>query len=79
MIKRRLKIAALILGLLVVILLSFVGWVVYTEAGLRFAVARLPEKLGKVTLRIENVHGTIAGGFGANSQIFSCGSTVNDD
>jgi translocation and assembly module TamB len=64
--KRRLKIAALILGLLALVLLSFLGWVVYTEAGLRFAVARLPEKLGKVTLKIENVRGTIAGGFGAD-------------
>jgi translocation and assembly module TamB len=64
--KRRLKITALILGSFVLVLLSFVGWVVYSEAGLRFAVARLPERLGKVTLRIENVHGTIAGGFGAD-------------
>jgi translocation and assembly module TamB len=64
--KRRLKITALILGSLLVVLLLFVAWVVYTEAGLRFAVARLPERLGKVTLKIENVHGTIAGGFGAD-------------
>jgi len=63
--KRRLKIAALIVGLLVSVLLCFVAWIVYTEAGLRFAVARLPEKMGKVTLKIEQVHGTIAGGFGA--------------
>lgn len=64
--KRRLKIAALIVGSLVLVLLLFVAWVVYTEAGLRFAVARLPERLGRVTLKIENVHGTIAGGFGAD-------------
>jgi len=64
--KRRLKIAALILGLLLLVLLSFLTWVLYSEAGLRFAVARLPEKLGKVTLKIERVHGTIAGGFGAD-------------
>jgi autotransporter translocation and assembly factor TamB len=63
--KRRLKIAALILGVLILILLSFLAWVIYTEAGLRFAVARLPEKMGKVTLKIEDVHGTIAGGFNA--------------
>ena len=66
MIRRRLKISALILGLLVLILLSFLGWVLYSEAGLRFVVARLPQKLGKVTLRIEHVYGTIAGGFGAD-------------
>jgi translocation and assembly module TamB len=64
-IKRRLKIAALIFGLLVLILLALLTWVIYTEAGLRFAVARLPEHLGKVTLKIESVRGTIAGGFGA--------------
>jgi translocation and assembly module TamB len=63
--KRRLKIAALALGLLVLVMLSFLAWVINTEAGLRFAVARLPEKLGKVTLKIEEVHGTITGGFGA--------------
>jgi hypothetical protein len=64
--KRRLKIAALIAGSLTLVLLLFVAWVVYTEAGLRFAVARLPERMGKVTLKIENVRGTIAGGFGAD-------------
>jgi translocation and assembly module TamB len=63
--KRRLKIAALIFGLSVLALLSFLAWIIYTEAGLRFAVARLPEHLGKVTLRIEKVSGTIAGGFSA--------------
>jgi translocation and assembly module TamB len=63
--KRRLKIAALALGLLVLAMLSFLAWVLNTEAGLRFAVARLPEKLGKVTLKIEDVRGTITGGFGA--------------
>jgi translocation and assembly module TamB len=63
--KRRLKIAALALGLLVLVVLSFLAWVINTEAGLRFVVARLPEKLGKVTLKIEAIHGTITGGFGA--------------
>ena len=66
MIKRRLKIAALIFGLLLVLVLAFLAWVLYTEAGLRFAVARLPERMGKVTLRIEGIYGTIAGGFGAD-------------
>ena len=63
--KRRLKIAALSLGLLVLAVVSFLAWIIYTEAGLRFAVAHLPERLGKVTLKIEDVHGTIAGGFSA--------------
>jgi translocation and assembly module TamB len=66
-IKRRLKIAALIFGLIVLLILLFLAWVLYTEAGLRFAVARLPERIGQsMTLKIENVHGTIAGGFGAD-------------
>jgi len=64
--KRRLKIAALVVALLLLVLLAFLAWVLYTESGLRFAVARLPERMGKVTLRIENIHGTIAGGFGAD-------------
>ena len=67
MIKRRLKIAALIVGLLLLIVLGFLAWVIYTEAGLRFAVARLPEHMGKVTIHIEHVYGTIAGGFGADT------------
>jgi translocation and assembly module TamB len=64
-IKRRLKIAALTLGLFLLLVLSFLGWIIYTEAGLQFAVAHLPEKMGKVTLHIEDVRGTIAGGFRA--------------
>ena len=64
--KRRLKIAAWILGALLLALVLFLAWIVNTEAGLRFAVASLPERLGKVTLKIENVHGTITGGFGAD-------------
>jgi translocation and assembly module TamB len=63
--KRKFKIAALIFGLLVLLILLLLAWVIYTEAGLRFAVARMPQKMGKVTLVIEDVKGTIAGGFSA--------------
>jgi autotransporter translocation and assembly factor TamB len=63
--KRRFKFVALGLGVVVILVISFLAWVIYTEAGLRFVVARLPEKLGKVTLKIEGVRGTIAGGFSA--------------
>ena len=49
--KRRLKIAALVFGLLLLLSCAFLAWVIYTEAGLRFAVARLPERMGKVTLQ----------------------------
>jgi translocation and assembly module TamB len=63
--KRRLKIVALAFGVLVLLVVGLLAWVIYTEAGLQFAVARLPQKLGSVTLVIEDVHGTIAGGFSA--------------
>jgi translocation and assembly module TamB len=63
--KRRLKIAALVAGLLLLLLIALLAWIVYTEAGLRFAVARLPERLGPVTLKVEDVRGTIAGGLSA--------------
>ena len=67
--KRRLKIAALIVRVVCPAGAVVPGaGCIYTEAGLRFAVARLPETLGKVTLQIENVHGTIAGGFGADAR-----------
>ncbi len=63
--KRWLKYTGIGLGVLVVLLISLLAWIIYTEAGLRFAVARLPERMGKVTLKIEDVSGTIAGGFSA--------------
>jgi len=63
--KRWLKRVAYSLGAIIVVLVLFLAWVIYTESGLRFVVAHLPEKLGKVTLRIEDVRGTIAGGFNA--------------
>jgi hypothetical protein len=63
--KRRLKYLAIGFGAFVFLLLCFLAWVVNTEAGLRFVVAHLPQKLGRVTLIIEDVHGTITGGFGA--------------
>jgi hypothetical protein len=59
--KRRLKITALVLGLLLLLIVGLLAWVLTTESGLRFAVARLPERMGKVTLKIEDVRGTIAG------------------
>lgn len=64
-VKRWLKWFSLALGVLIVVVVSVLAWVIYTESGLQFAVARLPQQLGKVTLIIEDVHGTIAGGFSA--------------
>jgi len=63
--KRWLKRTAWGLGAFVLVLLLFLAWVIYTETGLKFVVEHLPEKLGKVTLKIEGVQGTIAGGFNA--------------
>ena len=39
--------------------------VVYTQSGLRFVVRHLPQRFGKVGVRIEGVSGTIAGGASA--------------
>ncbi|MGH8298679.1 MAG: translocation/assembly module TamB domain-containing protein [Steroidobacteraceae bacterium] len=36
--------------------------VIYTQSGLRFVVSHLPQRFGKVGVRIEDVSGTIAGG-----------------
>ena len=64
--RKSLKITAVVLGSLLLLLILLLAWVIYTEAGLRFAVARLPEKMGRsMTLRIDDVQGTIAGGFSA--------------
>ena len=65
--KRKLKIAAIAVASGLALIVSFLAWVIYTEAGLRFVVNSLPEKIGKsqVVLRIANIRGTIAGGFSA--------------
>jgi translocation and assembly module TamB len=63
--KRRLKLIALAFGVLILLVVLLLAWVIYTESGLQFAVSRLPQQLGKVTLVIEDVRGTIAGGFSA--------------
>ena len=66
MIRRRLKILALCLVVFVGVLVTFLAWIIYTEAGLRFAVGCLPEKLGPVTLIIEGAKGSIARGVSAD-------------
>jgi translocation and assembly module TamB len=63
--KRRLKITAIVVGSLLLLIVAFVLWIINTEAGLKFFVARLPERIGKVTLAVKDVRGTIAGGFSA--------------
>lgn len=61
--KRRLKIAALVVSGVLLALLCLLAWILYTESGLQFTVARLPARMGKATLTLEGVRGTIAGGF----------------
>ncbi|HEX4268059.1 MAG TPA: translocation/assembly module TamB domain-containing protein [Steroidobacteraceae bacterium] len=39
--------------------------VIYTQSGLRFVVNHLPQRYGKVGVRLQDVSGTIAGGAGA--------------
>jgi len=40
--------------------------VIYTQSGLRFVVSHLPQRYGKLGLRIDAVSGTVAGGVGAS-------------
>jgi translocation and assembly module TamB len=52
------------LGAALAIPLALLGWLAYTESGLRFIVDRVPERIGKLEgIRLEGVSGTIAGGF----------------
>ncbi|HUQ11832.1 MAG TPA: hypothetical protein VM146_16075, partial [Steroidobacteraceae bacterium] len=68
--KKYLKITGLVFASLLVVVILLLAWVIHTEAGLRFAVARLPEKMGKsMTLKIGKVSGTIAGGFSADNVV----------
>ncbi|HEY7889115.1 MAG TPA: translocation/assembly module TamB domain-containing protein [Steroidobacteraceae bacterium] len=61
---RRLLLLATALFVLIAIGLPCAGLyaVLYTQSGLRFVVSHLPQRFGKVGLRIEDVSGTIAGG-----------------
>ena len=69
-IRKSLKISGMVLGGLLLLIILFLAWVIYTEAGLRFAVARLPDKMGRsTTLKIADVRGTIAGGFSATDVV----------
>ncbi|HEX6637350.1 MAG TPA: hypothetical protein VF033_06820, partial [Steroidobacteraceae bacterium] len=65
--RKPLKITALVFGSLLLLIILLLAWIIYTEAGLRFVVSHLPEKMGKsaMTLDIQDVRGTIAGGFSA--------------
>ncbi len=53
-------------GLLIVLAVAFVAaaayFIVFTQSGLRFLVAHLPQRYGTAQVRIEQVSGTLAGG-----------------
>jgi translocation and assembly module TamB len=62
-IVRKLTLSAAVLVLvLAAVPASLLYYLAYTEAGLQFVVARLPERIGKVGLKVEGASGTIAGG-----------------
>lgn len=54
--------AAILLLLLAALPAALLYYFAYTESGLQFIAARVPERIGKVQLRVEGVGGTIAGG-----------------
>lgn len=54
--------AALVVLLLALVPASLLYYLGYTESGLQLIVAKLPPKLGRVTLHAEGASGTIAGG-----------------
>lgn len=54
--------AAILVLLLLAVPASLLWFLAYTEGGLQFIVTRLPERIGKVTMKAEGASGTIAGG-----------------
>ena len=60
--RRFLTLSGLLITLLVVLSAAALYFVVYTQSGLRFLVAHLPERFGTAQVRIEQVSGTLASG-----------------
>ncbi len=63
MLRKLPKISLWALGALLSVAVLVFVFLVYTQAGLRFAVRMLPEKMGTSRMQIRNVQGTLAGGF----------------
>lgn len=63
MLRKLPKISLWALGALLLVAIAIFLLLVYTQAGLRFAVRMLPEKMGESRMQIRNVRGTLAGGF----------------
>lgn len=62
MVKKLTLSAGILVLLLAAIPASLLYFLAYTEAGLQFIVARLPSRIGPVTMLAEGATGTIAGG-----------------
>ena len=61
--KRRIIIVtAAVLAVLVALPVAGVYWVLYTDSGLRFALAQLDHLKNIVRIRVDGVHGNLAGG-----------------
>ncbi len=63
MLRKLPKISLWALGALLSVAVMVFLFLVYTQAGLRFAVRMLPGKMGESRMQIRNVQGTLAGGF----------------
>ncbi len=62
-VRRKLLIVGLVCALAFVIVpLSLLAWITYTENGLAFALRQLPPKIVNTELRLEGVRGTLADG-----------------
>lgn len=54
--------SAITFGIVLLLAVGMLGWITYTESGLHFALARVPEKIGRTQLKVTGVRGTLAGG-----------------
>ncbi len=63
MLRKVPKISLWALGALLSVAVVIFLFLVYTQAGLRFALRMLPGKIGESRMQIRNLQGTLAGGF----------------
>lgn len=62
--RRRLVLISVIVALLVLIVpAALMYYVAYTESGLQFVVSKVPRRVGRASLQIDAVRGTLAHGF----------------
>ena len=60
--RRFLTLSGLLIALVVALLVAALYFLIYTQSGLRFLVAHLPERFGTAQVRIEQISGTLASG-----------------